>query len=279
MIELKNSGLPLFMDVSSHIMTPGGALQMGGYSRKTAGAMKGLLMDESGLEKQAGEPFYDVYRDIAFPQDRPLLERYQYRYDITIIMPGLIGGECKKTSGHYHGWIPEKTTTYAEVYEVLKGTALYVLQKSMNFDDTDPEKVRVDDLILVTVPEGRALLVPPGYGHCSVNIGDGPLVFSNLAYVPCPIHYDPVRYCRGMGVYICRTPEGITFRRNERYKDLPEVRFAAVKDEPAFGIREGLPVYKSFCQNPEAFDFLAHPDAYSDRIMQMLVRRDCLVQP
>ena len=278
MIELKHSGLPLFLDETSHIMTPGGALQIGGYSRKPAGAMKGLLMDESSLEKQAGEPFYDVYRDIAFEKDQPLLKEHQYRYDITIVMPGLIGGECKKTSGHYHGWTPDKTTTYAEVYEVLKGTALYVLQKSMNFDD-DPEKVRVDDLILVTVPEGKTLLVPPGYGHCSVNIGDGPLVFSNLAYVPCPIHYDPVRYCHGMGAYICRTPEGIRFQYNDRYKDLPKARFATVKDGPQFGIREGLPVYKSFCENPEAFDFLTHPDAYTDRIMQLLVSHENLVQP
>ncbi len=278
MIELKHSGLPLFLDETSHIMTPGGSLRMGGYSRKEAGAMKGLLMDESSLESQAGEPFYDVYRDIAFEKDKALLEEHQYRYDITIVMPGLIGGECKKTSGHYHGWTPEKTTTYAEVYEVVKGTALYVLQKSMNFDDKDPENVRVDDLILVTVPEGRTLLVPPGYGHCSVNIGEGPLVFSNLAYVPCPIHYDPVRYCHGMGAYICRTPEGIRFRCNDRYKELPKARFAAVKDEPEFGIREGLPVYKSFCENPGAFDFLAHPDAYTDRIMQMLVPCEDLIQ-
>ncbi|MBO7710557.1 MAG: hypothetical protein J6S83_08820 [Lachnospiraceae bacterium] len=279
MIELKNSGLPLYMDEASGMLTIGGSLKYGGYSRKTAGQMTGLLMDETGLTDRAGEAFYDVYRDIAFPQDQPLLQSHQYRYDITIVMPGLIGGECKKTSGHYHGWTPEKKNTYAEVYEVLKGTALYVLQKSPDFDDPDPGQAKVEDLILVTVPEGRTLLVPPDYGHCSVNIGSGPLVFSNLAYVPCPIHYDPVRHYHGMGVYISRGSEGISFAYNKRYSNLPAARFATVKDNPDFGIREGLPVYKSFCETPEAFDFLAHPDNYTDEIMQMLMWHDCLVQP
>ena len=274
MIDLTNSGLPLQMSEETYRITMGEGLKSDGYSRKLTGQMAGLLADETGLEDLAGEPFYDVYRGIAFPEDEPLLRKYNFRYDITVIMPGDVNGECRKTSGHYHGRTPEGRHSYAEVYEVLKGTALYVLQKSPDFDSPDPGQAHIEDVILVTVPEGKTLLVPPDYGHCSVNIGEGPLVFSNLAYVDCPIHYDPVRSSHGMSRYAFRDESGIVLKRNPHEQDAPEPRFAEVRENPSFGITWEEPVYSSFRRNPEAFDFLAHPDPYTERIMEMLDFQD-----
>lgn len=270
MIQLSKSGLPMQMDEESGRIILGEGLAMEGYAGKAAGKMAGLLADETDLEMVGEEPFYDVYRGIAYPEDRELLKKHDYRYDITVIMPGQINGECKKTSGHYHGWTPARTNTYAEVYEVIKGTALYILQKSTNFDTNDPSGLVVDDVILVTVPEGRTLLVPPNYGHCSVNIGEGPLVFSNLAYVSCPLHYDPVKYYHGMGWYAYRTPEGISLKENSRYPHLPLPRYAAVKENPELGVTWGCPLYESFRKRPEAFAFLGDPDAYVQTIMDSL---------
>lgn len=278
MIRLNKSGLPIQLDEESGRIILGEGLAMEGYARKPAGKMAGLLADETDLDAVCEEPFYDVYRGIAFPEDRELLKKYDYRYDITVIMRGQINGECKKTSGHYHGWAPGRTNTYAEVYEVIKGTALYILQKSTNFDANDPADLVVEDAILVTVPEGRTLLVPPTYGHCSVNIGEGPLVFSNLAYVPCPLHYDPVKYYHGMGWYAYRRPDGISLKVNSRYPRLPKERYAAVKEKPELGISWGTPVYESFRKHPEAFAFLGDPDAYADMILDSLEFHDEFVQ-
>ena len=202
MLELKNSGLPLYLDEGNHVMAISALLTMKGFGRKELEKMQGLLADETALVKD--EICYDVYRGIAYPEDQALLDQYDFQYDITIIMPGEVNGEVKKTSGHYHGWNPEKTNTYGEVYEVIKGTALYILQKSANFDEEDPGNVKVDDLIFATVHEGETILVPPNYGHCSCNIGEGPLVFSNLAYRPCPVNYGPVKHFHGMAYYVTR---------------------------------------------------------------------------
>ena len=270
MYHLINSGLPLEMAEEDCRITMGSGLALEGYARKPAKKMEGLLADESNLEVVADEPFYDVYRGIAYPEDQELLKKHDYRYDITVIMPGQINGECKKTSGHYHGWAPGRMNTYAEVYEVIKGTALYILQKSPNFDTKDPTDLKVEETILVTVPEGKTLLVPPNYGHCSVNIGEGPLVFSNLAYVPCPLHYDPVKYYHGMGWYAYRKADGISLKMNSRYPNLPKPRYATVKENPELGITWGCPVYESFRNNPEAFAFLGNPDDYVDKIMSSL---------
>lgn len=276
MLELKNSGLPLYIDEKNHVMALSALLKYDGFGRKTVEKMQGLLADEHDLPLD--ELFYDVYRGIAYPEDEELLKKNDYRYDITIIMPGQVNGECKKTSGHYHGWNPEKTNTYAEVYEVIKGTALYILQKSDNFDAEDPSEVRVDDLIFATVHEGETILIPPNYGHCSVNIGDGPLVFSNLAYVPCPVNYAPVKHFHGMSFYVMMENGEVKLKANDRYVDVPGAKFATVKENPHLGIQFGLPVYESYKKNPEAFEFLGKPDGYVDEIMSMLVYHDELVK-
>lgn len=276
MEKLVHSGLPLYIDEENHVMALSALLKMDGFGRKETGKMVGLLANEENLPVE--EPFYDVYRGIAFPEDEELLQKNDFRYDITIIMPGQINGECKKTSGHYHGWNPARTNTYAEVYEVIKGTALYVLQKSPNFDAENPEDLVVEDLILATVHAGETIIIPPNYGHASINIGDGPLVFSNLAYVPCPVHYDPVKHYHGMSYYLMKKGGEITAEFNSRYQNVPQPKFATVKENSRLGIRFGTPVYQSYKENPEAFRFLAEPDQYVDEIMSMLDYREQLVK-
>lgn len=152
-------------------------------------------------EAQRDEPAYDVYRGLSFAEDQERLAADQYQYDITIIMSGTIGRERKKTSGHYHGYNDTRRNTHPELYEVIKGTAAYILQKSPDFA-VAPKDLLVDDLIVAVVKEGESIIVPPNYGHCSINIGDGPLVFSNLAYKPCAVHYDTVQFYHGMACYI-----------------------------------------------------------------------------
>lgn len=273
--KLENSGLPIYLDDENNIMALSAVLKLGGFGRKETEKMSGLLADETDLPME--EAFYDVYRAIAYPEDEELFRNYDFQYDITIVMPGQINGECKKTAGHYHGYNPERTNTYGEVYEVIKGTALYILQKSPDFDK-DPGCVTLEDVILTTVHEGETLIVPPNYGHASVNIGSGPLVFSNLAYKPCPVLYDSVRCYHGMAYYIKKENGTVRAEFNHNYKEvrMPEVRFATVKERPKLGIRFGVPVYESFKQNPEAFDFLGHPDNYIKEIMDALVYHDTL---
>lgn len=267
MEELKNSGLPLYLNEESNLIALTAPLEYDGYGTKNVGQMLGLLRDETGLD--LGETFYDVYRGIRFPKDKELLDSRNFRYDITVVMDGTVNGECKKTSGHYHGYNPSHTSTYAEVYEVIRGRALYVLQRADNFD-TDPENVSIDDLILAVVDAGQSIIIPPNYGHCSINIGEGPLIFSNLAYVPCPVAYDSVKHYHGMSWYVLKENGKVRLLRNPNYPDAPAPKFAAVKENPEFGIRFGHPVYREYCQNPDAFAFLGTPDPYIDEIMSML---------
>jgi Thermophilic glucose-6-phosphate isomerase and related metalloenzymes len=273
MLELKNSGLPLYFNQTNNTLALSVPLQYDSYVKKSVGQMLGLLANEDGLNYK--EEFYDVYRGIRYPEDEELQKKKGLRYDITIVMDGLVNGECKKTSGHYHGYNAQKTNTFAEVYEVIKGKALYILQRADNFESA-PHNIVLEDVILVSVEEGQSIIVPPNYGHCSINIGNGPMIFSNLAYVPCPISYDSVKYYHGMGFYIKKDNSKVIVERNERYSHVPLPKFATVKENENLGIKFGLPVYESFKKYPGVFEFLENPDPYVDQIMSMLDYKSCL---
>lgn len=266
MKEIIHSGLPIWCEEGTTRLSFRDGLTNGGDGGKDAGQMRGLLYREEGMKED--EHCYDFYRDIVFEEHRDLFAKYDFRYDITVIMPGTINGECKKTSGHYHGYIKGTRYTYPEVYEVLSGEAVYVLQKVMNFDKPGEEPV-IDEIKAVRVKAGQAIIIPPFWGHCSVNGGDGPLVFSNIAVVSCPMHYEPIREKHGLGIYVLRENGELSFVNNPHYQHVPPLQVVEPKQNPDLGITFGKPVYRAFVNAPEKFDFLLHPDRYPDAMEDM----------
>lgn len=265
--ELQGSGLPLYINEADNVLAMSAPLLYNGYGRKNAGQMRGLLADETSLDEN--EVCYDVYRRLYLPGDKALMDDHDVTYDMTVIMDGLINGECKKTSGHYHNYNPEHTYSYAEVYEVIKGPLLFVLQRADNFDGS-LDNLNVKDLILAAVKEGETIVIPPNYGHCSCNISGGPGIFGSFAYIPCTVAYEPVKYYHGMGCYVNKMDGKTNAVPNGRYKNLPTAKFARVRENPKLGIQFGVPVYESFKRNPGAFEFLWRPTRYFDEIFSML---------
>jgi len=267
MKEIYTSGLPILMDEKNFDLEFRDGLTCAGSSKKQAGQMKGLLYARDGFVES--DDCYGAYRDIVFERDRALFQKYDFRYDITVIMPGTVGGECKKTSGHYHGYIKDRVYTYPEVYEVLAGKAVYILQKVKNFDRADQEPV-IEDLKAVFVEAGQAIIIPPFYGHCSVNVGEGPMVFSNIAVISCPLHYEPIQQKHGLSTYVLKDHQTLVFAPNSNYQKVPAINKIYPKDNPALGISFGHPVYEAFVKAPQKFDFLLNPAPYLSAINKML---------
>jgi glucose-6-phosphate isomerase, archaeal len=267
MENIKTSGLPVFIDKSSFDLEFRGGLTCAGSGKKQAKQLKGLLYAEEGMN---GEDYcYGAYRDIVFEKDRALFQKYDFRYDITVIMPGTVQGECKKTSGHYHGYIKDQPYTYPEVYEVLEGKAVYILQKVRNFDRENEEPF-VEDLKAVFVEAGQAIIIPPFYGHCSINVGEGPMVFSNIAVISCPLHYEPIKKKHGLSNYVLKTGQEPEFVLNANYKQVPQITKVIPKENPVLGITFGKPVYEAFISAPQKFDFLLNPAKYEHDMNTML---------
>jgi len=109
----------------------------------------------------------------AYYMYRSVYKNGDLRFDITVIPPLRFGEENAKTHGHYHPG-SEDGMGYPEIYQVLHGSALFILQKKNRNGSVDVMLVRAD--------EKDVVLLPPGYGHVTVNRGEEALVLANLVY-------------------------------------------------------------------------------------------------
>ncbi|MGZ4932826.1 MAG: glucose-6-phosphate isomerase family protein, partial [Halobacteriota archaeon] len=135
--------------------------------------LRAVAFDTAWFEGASDRDVYYMYRDLSrSPHEREIIEVHELRYDITTIPPFKMGHEFVKTLGHYHPRVsPESSFTYPEVYEVLEGEAHYVLQR--------PANEGVDDVLLVRAVKGDKVIVPPNYGHVTINPSEHTLTMAN----------------------------------------------------------------------------------------------------
>jgi glucose-6-phosphate isomerase len=177
-----------------------------------------------------------------------------------------MGSERKKTTGHFHTLLPGSKFSHAELYEVLSGTALYILQPIDDMSNTN-EGMQVNKIILVKLEAGEKIVVPPNCSHCTVNYGSGPLVFSNLVLDAGTNDYGGIALHRGMGVYVLETDGQKRIVPNPSY-DLSktEIYEASVSPDAQLGTTLEKPVYTSFISDPDNYKYLRDPSSYIDII-------------
>ena len=202
-----------------------------------------VLMDPSCLGKLGGRVAYYMYRNVCRPEDEELFEECGLRYDVTVIPPAKVGEEFVKTFGHYHP-PTEEGASYAEVYEVLSGEAYYLLQKPSNED--------IEEFVLVYAPKGATVVIPPDYGHVTVNPSEETLVMCNLVSSEFSSRYEKYKELRGAAYYLLTNGE---LRRNEMYPTVKKLRF--LRARPIFAN-----IYETFLNDPELFRFLEKPSLY-----------------
>ena len=183
-----------------------------GIAITPVGIREGVPRTFEELSDVSPKPFeeegvaYWMYRDTLPTQVGGL------RGDVTLILGGLLpSGELVKTHGHYH---PEGPWgVWPELYGVVKGVSVFILQ------DLKAEKVK-----LVLVREGEAVMIPPGYGHVTVNPTSEPLVTYNYVSRLFSSVYSPYKERRGAAVYLYPHPEGVKVVKNPKY-EVKEIEF------------------------------------------------------
>jgi glucose-6-phosphate isomerase len=174
---------------------------------RTIEDLRGVLADRTC---GASGALYTMYRDLALtPGDRDWLSEHHLRYDITVISPRDLCGEKAKTKGHYHP-VNAAGTGYPEIYEVLEGSAHYILQQR-----------DLSDVIMVRAGKGDRVMVPPFYGHVTVNAGREDLVMANLVSSDFISDYAEYESRRGAAYY--ELSDG-SIVRNTAYDIIPELR-------------------------------------------------------
>jgi glucose-6-phosphate isomerase len=203
-------------------------------------------------EEGAGlNELYFMYRDVARPGDRQTAARLGLRYDITVILPGAVGREFNKTVGHYHPLKRGTSLTYPEVYEVLSGQATYLLQSPGDGPGD------VGDVQVVIAEAGDKVVIPPGYGHITINAGAEPLVMANWVASEFASVYGEIRELKGGAHYLFA--DG-SWGKNPLYRRVPEIRFEKCRDYEELGLKKGQGMYGLIASAPEKLRFLTHPE-------------------
>jgi len=200
---------------------------------------------------QSGDtPLYYMYRELALTaEDRAYLNEQNLRFDITVIPPGTVGGEYVKTKGHYHPLSPS-AIGYPELYQVLAGEALYLLQRS-----------DLRDIVAVTAKAGEFVLIPPGYGHVTINPGTEELVMANLVSAGFTSEYTFYEQMQGGAYYLMEEGGWV---QNPCYPAIPAMRVIPAGEVPELGIRHGGGIY-GMVSGREDLSYLNLPEKIPDR--------------
>ncbi|WAC04914.1 MAG: glucose-6-phosphate isomerase [Methanoregula sp.] len=193
-------------------------------------------------------PLYFMYRDLARSDaDWQWLHAHHLRYDLTVIPPHDLCGECVKTKGHYH---PSNAhgVGYPEIYEVLEGTVHYLVQSRT-----------LDDVVRIAAEAGDIVIVPPGYGHVSINPSpDSTLSMANIVSTAFESDYGEYETLHGAAYYEMTTGELI---KNPHYQKVPPIReLDAASGRGKHRFCKG-PIY-SLIGNEDALAFLNHPEKF-----------------
>ena len=200
-------------------------------------------------------PVYEMFRDLSRDEnDRRWLSDNKIRYDITRIPGNIFCGEWVKTKGHYHP-ISQDGVAFPEIYEVIEGKALYLLQKQ-----------DLSDILLVNAVKGDLVLIPAGYGHVTINPSDSTLLMANLVSSDFSSEYIQFERRRGAAYYLFADGK---IEKNSMYpEDLPELRKFSASD---------VKIPESFPRHPllsnigdlSSLKFLNYPALYLDEFSDL----------
>jgi glucose-6-phosphate isomerase len=189
-------------------------------------------------------PTYFMYRQVA--------AFGKIRYDVTRMLSFDLCGERNKTLGHVHPRSP-KGTPWPEVYEVLSGEAHFLLQRV--------SQLGVQDAVLLSAKKGDCLLIPPGYGHITINAGRRELLLGNL--VSCDFDADYSIFLRMHGGCYYEMKDGRLVKNRNYGGDFELRQLRAVDFSSAYGayapFKKGL---FAAMKKPENIAFLSKPETF-----------------
>jgi glucose-6-phosphate isomerase len=202
-------------------------------------------------------PLYEMFRGVArTSSDKEWLSSHKIRYDVTRIPARTLCGEWVKTKGHYHPKSPDGLS-YPEIYEVLEGAAYYLLQKK-----------DLQDIILIRAEKGDLVLIPPGFGHVTINPTGDTLTMANLVSSAFASDYLPYEQMKG-GAYYFFADE--TVRKNPAYPaDIPDIR---IIDASGIDLPEPFPDQSLYglIGDERRLRFLNYPKEFEERYTQLSI--------
>lgn len=154
---------------------------------------------------------YYIYRNVKKNKD--------LRYDITVIPPKMLGEEFVKTKGN------RNSKNFLEIYTVLKGKAIFLLQKMIG--------KKIKDVIAIKAKKGDLVIDPAGYYIVSINPSKKNLKLGNWVYSKNKNIYKTMEEKQGACYYYTRRG----WLKNKNYKNIPKLKFQKPSPRGGTGIR------------------------------------------
>ena len=237
--------------------------------------IKEVILDQEWLSKQDNIELYYMYRGVGLTEeDKKKIADARLRYDITVIPPLMLGKEYNKTAGHYH-CEATKGISYPEIYEVLEGEAYYLMQSVI-------ENNSVEDVYFVYAAAGDKVIIPPNYGHFTINAGNKNLAMANWVCLDCVSDYSEVKEKRGACYYavkyisnsflesdknenslsaLIQEENKIDWLENKNYQNVPKLKELSPTNFSEFGLEKNRGMYE-LVYNLEKLNFLINPGRY-----------------
>lgn len=219
--------------------------------------LKEVVLDKNFLATaDMDTELYYMFRAVSKDEeDEREIKDKGLRYDITIIPPNTLGLEFVKTTGHYHPFLPGAKMTYPELYEVLEGEAHYLLQRREQERGTE----RITDVVVVKAKKGDKVLIPPNYGHVTINPSEATVKMANWVANAFSSIYEPIKINGGAAYFELTNGE---FVKNAKYGAVPGIRFlrsSDVEKELGLNLSKEAEMYELIKQ-PKTLAFLTNPN-------------------
>jgi glucose-6-phosphate isomerase len=244
----ERAGLPLRLTGGD--LRPGRGLLIEEDAVRRLADMRDVLAEPVGRRGRHAE--YRMLNGVRRPEDHGL-DGLGLRYELTAMRGRPNGWEAAKSLGHVHVSPPGSAVGYPEVVEVLHGEAGFLIQ-DLSLTEEGPRSRRA---WLVRARAGDWVVLPPDLAHVTIDLGAGPLVFSDVIDRRARGLYGGVAAAHGFGWYVA-ADGGL--RPNPRYADPPRLEEvpAGAWSGPAPG-----PLYARFRADPDSFAWVSDPDRFA----------------
>lgn len=236
--------------------------ELGGqFSDRKLFDLKDVLMQPIDLD--GNRDLYYMYRDVCNPVDEGKIKENHLRYDMTVILPGTIGEEYSKTLGHYHPDKEGSRVSYPEVYEVISGRAFYLLQRPKRTGDSF-DFGTIEEAFLIEVKAGEKAIMPPDFGHITINLDPEPLVMSNWVSGDFQSDYSQIKNYGGGAYFIVADGQNYKTVKNTKYANVADLKVGRPKELLEYALRFNQPMYNQGIAEISKLEYLGSPEKYID---------------
>ncbi len=215
------------------------------YTTRKLSQMVPVLLDAEAASDNGNKDTYFMYRAAGVFKNQGLFDSHTMRYDVTVIPSMGIGRELNKTLGHYHPPAPQGPS-YPELYEVIRGKAIILMQKMLPDGGID--------VLLFNASDGDRVLVLPDYGHITINSGTEDLIMANLVNSVFSSDYKPIEAKRGGAVYLLNDGSVLLNKNYEKATITHDAKPARLPFLDSY-----KSIYDAFIEMPDKFEFLNNP--------------------